>query len=265
MAWPTGTVPTTNVDAGTDDPSQARADIKTAFDKLNEAIGARGIASGVASLDGSGRVPSGELALALLLVGGTMTGKITLDGDPTANLHASTKQYVDNSVAASSPFASGTVMLFRQTSAPTGWTKNSSFNEYALRVTSGTVGSGGADNFTSVFGTGKATASHVLTTGEIPAHDHGSVANHVHQENVSDNQDPSTVIAAQYITSAGGSTNAKTVFATTAISGARAPAALNTAAAGGHTHSSFGGGGGHTHTINTQNLKYVDIILASKD
>ncbi len=33
---------------------------------------------------------------ALLLAGGTMTGKIVLDGDPTANLHASTKQYVDN-------------------------------------------------------------------------------------------------------------------------------------------------------------------------
>jgi hypothetical protein len=31
----------------------------------------------------------------LKLAGGTMTGKITLDGDPTANLHASTKQYVD--------------------------------------------------------------------------------------------------------------------------------------------------------------------------
>lgn len=31
----------------------------------------------------------------LNLSGGTMTGKITLDGNPTANLHAATKQYVD--------------------------------------------------------------------------------------------------------------------------------------------------------------------------
>ena len=29
--------------------------------------------------------------------GGTMTGKLTLNGDPTSNLHAATKQYVDNS------------------------------------------------------------------------------------------------------------------------------------------------------------------------
>ncbi len=30
--------------------------------------------------------------------GDTMSGKLTLDGDPTANLHAATKQYVDNAV-----------------------------------------------------------------------------------------------------------------------------------------------------------------------
>ena len=28
-----------------------------------------------------------------------MTGKLTLDGNPTANLHAATKQYVDSAVS----------------------------------------------------------------------------------------------------------------------------------------------------------------------
>jgi hypothetical protein len=37
---------------------------------------------------------------ALMKSGGTMTGKITLDGDPTANLHSATKQYVDTIAAA---------------------------------------------------------------------------------------------------------------------------------------------------------------------
>lgn len=37
----------------------------------------------------------------LPLSGGTMTGAITLSGDPTANLHAATKQYVDSKMAAS--------------------------------------------------------------------------------------------------------------------------------------------------------------------
>lgn len=34
----------------------------------------------------------------LPLAGGTMTGTLTLAGDPSANLHAATKQYVDNAV-----------------------------------------------------------------------------------------------------------------------------------------------------------------------
>ena len=37
-----------------------------------------------------------DLGNKLALAGGTMTGKITLDGDPTQALHAVTKQYVDN-------------------------------------------------------------------------------------------------------------------------------------------------------------------------
>ena len=48
------------------------------------------------------------------------------------------------------PFASGTKMLFQQTSAPTGWTKiTSGVNNKALRVVSGTAGSGGSNAFTN--------------------------------------------------------------------------------------------------------------------
>jgi len=41
------------------------------------------------------RVGTPAVAKLLGLPGGTMTGKITLDGDPTLGLHAATKQYVD--------------------------------------------------------------------------------------------------------------------------------------------------------------------------
>lgn len=51
-----------------------------------------------------------DLTLYLLKAGGTMTGKITLDGDPTAALHAASKQYVDGK---------GTT-AFKQNIAPTG-------------------------------------------------------------------------------------------------------------------------------------------------
>ena len=47
-------------------------------------------------------------------------------------------------------FPSGTKMLFQQTSAPTGWTKiTSGVDNKALRVVSGTAGSGGTNAFTN--------------------------------------------------------------------------------------------------------------------
>ena len=47
---------------------------------------------------------------------------------------------------------SGTIMLFQQTSAPTGWTKSTTHNDKALRIVSGTASSGGTTAFTSVLG-----------------------------------------------------------------------------------------------------------------
>lgn len=61
MTWPAGSIPTTNLDAGTDSPGSARADLKTAVDQLNAAIAARGAASGVASLDSSTKIPIAQL------------------------------------------------------------------------------------------------------------------------------------------------------------------------------------------------------------
>jgi hypothetical protein len=39
------------------------------------------------------------LVKAVPSTGGAMTGALTLHGDPTAPLHAATKQYVDNAIA----------------------------------------------------------------------------------------------------------------------------------------------------------------------
>jgi hypothetical protein len=56
-----------------------------------------------------GNVSSGStsgLALKVAKAGDTLTGKLTLDGDPTNALHASTKQYVDSQVSGVTPGAS---------------------------------------------------------------------------------------------------------------------------------------------------------------
>jgi len=66
--------------------------------------------------------------------------------------------------------------LFVQTNAPTGWTKDTDQNDKALRIVSGTPSTGGATAFSSVFGSGKTTGSHVLTESELASHLHSSRA-----------------------------------------------------------------------------------------
>ena len=69
-------------------------------------------------------------------------------------------------------------MLFQQTSAPSGWTKvTSGVDNRALRLVSGTVGTGGANNFTNVLNStvttgGGIVQNHTLTVAQMPAHQH---------------------------------------------------------------------------------------------
>jgi len=84
-----------------------------------------------------------------------------------------------------SSFPSGTVMLFAQTSAPTGWTKNTTTGDNsALRVVTGSVSTGGSVGFTTAFASQTPTGSvsittvsgsagaTTLTTPQIPSHTH---------------------------------------------------------------------------------------------
>jgi hypothetical protein len=56
----------------------------------------------------------------------------------------------------------GTICKFQQTTAPTLWTKLTSYNDYALRVTSGTVSTGGTRAFSAVFANQAPTAGGTL-------------------------------------------------------------------------------------------------------
>ena len=82
-------------------------------------------------------------------------------GTPVTNIRS---VYAESLTAA---FASGTAMLFVQTSAPTGWTKSTTHDNKALRVVSGSASSGGTTAFTSVF------TSRTITTANMPVHTHG--------------------------------------------------------------------------------------------
>ena len=79
-------------------------------------------------------------------------------------------------------YAAGTPMLFAQTAAPTGWTKQTSatYSDKALRVVSGTVASAGSTAFTSCFtsrGVSGSTSSDSLALSQIPSHGHQIRAN----------------------------------------------------------------------------------------
>jgi len=142
---------------------------------------------------------------------------------------------------------SGTLMLFQQTSAPTGWTKQTTHNNKALRVVSGTASSGGTTAFTTVFasrtpaGTVAMTnAAVTLATSQIPSHNHTA--------RYSINRNTNNVYDTRL------SNSAENFSDTTSIQAA-------------------GGGGSHTHS-NTAAftgtaldfaVQYVDLIIAAKN
>jgi len=156
-------------------------------------------------------------------------------------------------------FVTGTVMLFGQTAAPTGWTKLTDQDNAALRVVSGTASTGGSVNFTTAFASQTPTGSvsitavsgsagaTTLTTPQIPSHSHN-------QQDT--NSYPQGLAAVPGGLVGGGPGAVRQGFATSSTGGD-----------GSHTHPfSFSSGSG-SFTGNAINLavKYVDMIRASKN
>lgn len=153
------------------------------------------------------------------------------------------------SVAAAA-FDAGTVLIFAQTSAPTGWTKLTNLDNFALRVVSGTASTGGSVAFTTAFASqtpsgsintaGLSAGATTLSTAQMPSHNHTYNTTNQSDGGTRPIQNPSDN---------GGGNNYNT--------------------------SSTGGGGSHTHPVsgsatftgNAINLavQYVDVIRASKN
>jgi hypothetical protein len=125
-------------------------------------------------------------------------------------------------------FPSGTVMLFVQTAAPTGWTKSTANNDKALRVVSGNAGTGGSVAFTTAFASGLSSGSTTLSTTQMPSHTHSYVYT-------------------------GGSDGGQYGGSFTTSSNIGGPT----------TTGSTGGGGSHNHTLPSFAVSYVDVIIAT--
>lgn len=195
----------------------------------------------------------------------------------------------DVAAAVAALIPSGTRMVFQQTSAPSGWTKESAaaYNDAAPRFTTGAVSTGGADAFNTLFGAAKSTASYTLTSTDIPSHLHGvSItsgtvsADHTHSFTTSSDGSHTHTIAdgatygigvpaggANYFGAGGNAVN----LLTTASAGAHTHSGTTGGISANHTHSvsgntgNTGGGGGHSHTLSNMNLKFVDCIVAQKN
>lgn len=69
-------------------------------------------------------------------------------------------------------FASGTSLACFNSTAPTGWTKQATHNDKAVRLVTGTPSSGGSVAFSTVFGKTATDAYTLLSPDDIPSHTH---------------------------------------------------------------------------------------------
>lgn len=189
--------------------------------------------TGAVTLAGTLDVDNGGTGQTTYTDGQLLIGNSTGNTLTKATLTAGTGISITNgagsiTIASSSGFAAGTRLAFQQTSAPTGWTKDTTaaLDDSIMRIVTGSVSSGGSTAF-STFNGQTATGATTLSTSEIPSHTHPN----------------------------GGNSNS-TSLATGGVANTRATYATTTGATG--------GGGSHTHSITTA-IKYYDFIIASKD
>lgn len=184
---------------------------------------------------GAGDAEECTLSELLDFIGSAAQGDILYRGASAwARLAAGTSgHYLQTQGAAANPqwaavgggFAAGTKLLFQQTAAPTGWTKDTTHNDKALRVVSGTASSGGTNSFTTAMVNSFNSGATTLTTSQIPSHTHGGVV----RSSGGDGYETGAI----YSRSSGSTDSAGT-------------------------------GGSHTHTVQL-NVQYVDVIIATKD
>jgi len=157
--------------------------------------------------------------------------------------------FSDGSTLTTNPMPSGSNVLFQQTTAPTGWTKVTTYTNHAVRIVAGTASTGGSVAFTSAFtsqsvtgtNSGGAVTATTLSTAQL--------ASHSHQYNLYTGYNPVGPSLYQF-------------------------ACLSTGPSSQPSTCGSGGGASHTHgftqptftgTAINLAVQYVDIIIATKN
>ena len=157
----------------------------------------------------------------------------------------------------------GSLMLFQQSSAPTGWTKGTAHDNKALRVVTGSASSGGSNTFAAAFNNNQtvsgttsstsvtitgSTAAHTLSIAEMPAHTHTEGGT----------QEFGTTSSTSTGVRNTGNSSPGNQFETQSTGGGGSHShGVGTLAGGAHTHS-------FSDTFNLD-VQYVDLIICSKD
>jgi hypothetical protein len=160
----------------------------------------------------------------------------------------------------------GSVMVFFQANAPTGWTKVTTQNDKTLRVVSGTGGGTGGDWAMSAgettsshgghahssaahthSGGNFAAGAHTLSTSEIPSHNHTQSVVATNRPGFQSSNAKATGGSTSTGSTGGGSSHSHSLSGTSAST----------------TPGDTGSAGSHTHTIAAP--QYIDVIICSKD
>jgi hypothetical protein len=176
-------------------------------------------------------------------------------------------------------FPVGTTMVFGDTAAPTGWVKGVTHTNKALRLTTGTVTTGGSTGFTSVF------TSRSIAVGNLPSHTHNQQGSFVSSGTSLDHTHSGSTNAMNANQNHTHSIPFDQTGAIDAASGSARRSLLGTGTNTGsvnidhfHTFTTGGVSSDHTHTTSISGattatgsgtaldfaVQYVDVILAVK-
>jgi hypothetical protein len=254
------------------------------------------VMSGDATMADTGAVTIADDAITLAkMAAGTEGNIISYDasGNPVAVATGSAGQVLTSAGAGSPPafaevegFPSGTKMLFNQTAAPTGWTKDTTNNDdSALRVVTGTTGTGGSVVFSTAMAT-PAVAGSVGLTGDLAVGNLAvSISGNVSDTTLSEAQIPSHFHGQLYHNDNSPNGGSIPPYLSTSVNNWDS---LSPQEDTRDFYARKGGGGAHNHAHNiggsmsgvpgvgnlagslssstaTINVKYVDVIVAAKD
>ena len=241
-----------------------------------------GIKSGNIQITGntiSSTDTNGNVTISANGTGSVVAGGFTLPAsDGTSGQVLQTNGSAALSFVSVAAFDAGTKMIFNQTASPTGWTKDTVSNDdSALRVTTGTVGPGGSAGFATAMGT-PAVSGTVGLTGDLAAGNLAvSISGNISDTTLTSNQIPSHTHNISHSMGTGATNGNNQNVVTRAAQSTKSITAASTGGGLGHNHAHTLSGsmtgtpgvgnlaGSLSSATATINVKYVDVIVATKD